>query len=143
MTSPFVPDLQEIRRVPAGVALRLARHPEDRELLVLRGRAWITLSQPGRHACQVAPLGDHFIAAGQRLRLPVDSVCVVEACGASGEAIAFGWQPLAAQQMRRDIWAAQVVMPWGELCSAIRAVAGSLQRLMRGLVTCAMNAHRS
>ncbi len=142
MTSPFVPDLQEIRRIPAGVALRLARHPKDRELLVLRGRAWITFVDSSTHGRRVAPQGDHFIAAGERLRLPAGSALVVEAFGTRGEAVAFGWQPLAAQRVRGDIWAAQVALPWRELCSAARAVAGSLQRLVRGLVSCALNADR-
>jgi hypothetical protein len=107
MTSSFVPDLQEIRRVPAGVALRLSRHPKDRELLVFRGRAWITLTTPARHVRRVAPQDDQFIAAGERLRVPAGAALVVKASGVRGEAVAFGWQPLIAQRVRGDLWAAQ------------------------------------
>lgn len=142
MPSPFVPDLEEIRRVPAGTALRLPPCGTGRELLVLRGRAWITLQDEGRPALCVAPLGDHFIAAGERLHLPAGCAAVVEASGMRGEAVAFGWQVRAAERTRGERWAAQVALPWRDLRSAAAAVAVSGRRLAQGLLACAFNADR-
>jgi len=70
-----------IRRLPPGQALRLPR--AGGELTVLRGRLWLTRNQD---------LGDHFIAAGQRVRLASGENAVIEpAAGALGASL--HWEP--------------------------------------------------
>lgn len=70
-----------IKRLLPGQALRLPR--AGGELTVLRGRLWLTRNHD---------LGDHFIAAGQRVRLGAGENAVIEpADGAQG--VSLHWEP--------------------------------------------------
>ena len=70
-----------IRRLLPGQALRLPR--AGGELTVLRGRLWLTRKHDR---------GDHFIAAGQRVRLAAGENAVIEpADGALGASL--HWEP--------------------------------------------------
>jgi hypothetical protein len=70
-----------IRRLLPGQALRLPR--PGGELTVLRGRLWLTRDQD---------LGDHFIAAGQRVRLAAGENAVIEPADADRGA-SLHWEP--------------------------------------------------
>ena len=72
------------RHLVPGQALRLPRR--GGELTVLRGRLWLTRNND---------LGDHFIEAGQRLRLCDHENAVVEPAGSAQGAI-LRWEPLGA-----------------------------------------------
>lgn len=70
-----------IRRLSPGQALRLPR--AGGELTVLRGRLWLTRNND---------LGDHFIEAGQRVRLGDHENAVIEpVTGALGASL--HWEP--------------------------------------------------
>ena len=68
------------RRMAPGQALRLPRR--SGELTVLRGRLWLT-----RHNDP----GDHFLEAGQRVRLGPYENAVIEPAGAQG--VSLHWAP--------------------------------------------------
>ncbi|WP_457306448.1 DUF2917 domain-containing protein [Polaromonas sp. P5_E6] len=69
------------RRLAPGQALRLPRR--GGELTVLRGRLWLT-----RHNDS----GDHFIEAGQRVRLGADENAVIEPAG-TAQGVTLHWEP--------------------------------------------------
>lgn len=73
--------LSGIRRLAPGQALRLPR--AGGELTVLRGRLWLTRKHD---------LGDHFIAAGQRVRLAAGENAVIEPADAALGA-SLHWEP--------------------------------------------------
>ncbi|EJL82922.1 Protein of unknown function (DUF2917) [Polaromonas sp. CF318] len=69
------------RRLLPGQALRLPRR--GGELTVLRGRLWLTRGQDP---------GDHFIAAGQRVRLGDHENAVIEPAE-SARGVSLHWEP--------------------------------------------------
>lgn len=77
--------LSGIRRLVPGQALRLPRR--GGELTVLSGRLWLT-----RHN----DTGDHFIEAGQRLRLDANENAVIEPAGAA-QGVSLHWEPCRRQ----------------------------------------------
>lgn len=73
--------LSGIRRLVPGQALRLPRR--GGELTVLHGRLWLTLHNDP---------GDHFIEAGQRVRLGTNKNAVVESAG-TAQGVSLHWEP--------------------------------------------------
>jgi hypothetical protein len=68
------------RRLAPRQALRLPRR--GGELTVLRGRLWLTRNNDP---------GDHFLEAGQRVRLGSNENAVIEPTGAQG--VSLHWEP--------------------------------------------------
>lgn len=73
--------LNGIRRLVPGQVLRLPRR--GGELTVLHGRLWLTLHNDP---------GDHFIEAGQRVRLGANENAVVESAG-TAQGASLHWEP--------------------------------------------------
>ena len=68
-------------RVGAGEAMQLGRL--GGELAVLQGRVWLTRD---------GDLGDHFIDAGQKVRLGIDENAVIESAY-TGQSVSLHWTP--------------------------------------------------
>jgi Protein of unknown function (DUF2917) len=72
---------QGVRRLTTGEALHLGRLGGD--LTVVDGRVWLTRD---------GDRGDHFVEAGQKVRLAVDENAVIESAR-TGETITVRWTP--------------------------------------------------
>jgi len=114
-----------IRRLLPGQALRLPRR--GGELTVLRGRLWLTRGKDP---------GDHFIVAGQRIRLGDHENAVIEPAE-SARGVSLHWEPrrtsLAGALLARPLSGAALlalVAARGFAALAHKAAAGA--RRVRG-----------
>ena len=123
-------------KLPAGQAITF----QPREAGVLRvahGQLWATFDGP--HAGPLNDLGDHVIAAGERLRLCPGQRLVVEAWNTQAAAY-FTWDPLPVAARTAPLRVAAVVQPLADLRLALTFGAGATVRLIKGLAALAWDA---
>lgn len=128
MTHAFVPPAQQ-SRLESGTAATWHTGGAT-ALVVVRGRAWVTFAAG---ACEDAPRGgDWFVAAGEALQVPKGCTAVVQADGAPGEALVFGW--LVAARPPRAGWQSSIAQPWADLGASARLAVRACGQLVAGLV---------
>ena len=106
-----------------GQAIHLGRL--GGELTVLEGRVWLTRD---------SDLGDHRVAAGERLRLAVGENAVIEPWDA-GHAVSVQWKP-----RRQGFFGAVVAEPLRALAWTLGALAGGFSALARSAAASASRA---
>lgn len=116
-------------KIGAGGALSL-RPVRTSVLRIARGQAWITLgSAPRGHGNES---GDHFLGAGQELRVPAGRHLVLESMDA--HPVHFDWLPAPAAPRMGAQWEQTVVQPVRDFGRALSLAGSALWRLLRGLL---------
>jgi hypothetical protein len=131
--SPTTHSLPGTWKLAAGRAITL-RPRESGILRVAHGRLWITFDGP--HTGPRNDLGDHFIGAGDQLRLCAGQRLVAEPWN-DGAPAYFSWDPLPA---RNEAPPLSVVQPLADLRLAWTFGAGAFGRLVSGLARSAWHA---
>ena len=113
----------------AGQALTLQARQAG-VLHIMQGRVWITFSHADRD--HRVPAGDHFLGAGESLRLSAGQAVVMEPWGEGGETLAyFSWEPATATRAMPALalagWRAARLQPlrlawlaWDKAAGAVR-----------------------
>lgn len=103
---------------------------QDSVLWLARGRAWVTLGEPPRG--QGTDAGDHFLRAGDRLRIKAGCHLVLESFDA--QPVYFDWMSAPVERaLPRSRWQETVVQPLRDFVQALWLAGGALRRLLRGL----------
>jgi hypothetical protein len=145
---PGVDALAGCWKLASGRALSL-RPSQPGVLRIAHGRMWITFDDA--HADDGVPAGDHFLGAGDELKLLPGQGLVMEPWwggGASAASAYFSWDPLPAatgvalaaptrhalaQRALSLPWRAGVAQPLRDLRGALGLVAAASGRLVFGL----------
>lgn len=117
-------------KIGAGGALSL-RPARASVLRIARGQAWVTLGRaPRGHGNES---GDHFLTAGQALRVPAGRHLVLEPMDA--HPLYFDWGPVpAASKVHALRWEQSVAQPLRDFGLALSLAGSALLRLLRGLL---------
>ena len=116
-------------KIGAGGPLSL-RPTRASVLRIARGQAWVTLgSAPRGHGNES---GDHFLNAGQELRVLPGRHLVLESVDANP--LYFDWMPVPATPWVQSArWEQAVVQPLRDFGWALSLATSALLRLLRGL----------
>ena len=104
------------------------------ELRMAHGRVWVTFTNAANDS--TARAGDHFLAAGDLLRLQAGQQLVLEMVGNNPhESVYFSWETdtvlsVAASPRRRQLAQAEVRQPLLDLGACLRQAAWALIRLV-------------
>lgn len=134
-TQQSAPALPGTWKLAAGRAITLQPR-EEGTFKVAHGQMWVTYDGP--HSGAYNESGDHFIGAGQTMRLRAGQRLVVESWNWQNPSY-FSWDPLPAPARQATRQFNAVVQPLADLRLAIVFGAGAVGRLVTGLVAIAMD----
>lgn len=136
-------------KLSAGRAMSLTPRVPG-ELRMAHGRVWVTFANAAGDASVRA--GDHFVNAGEALRLQPGQQLVLEAYEKNvNESVYFNWEPdavlsLAASPRRPQLAHAEVRQPLLDLAAALHQAGWAFGRLVQGLAAhafCTLTLRRS
>lgn len=123
-------------KLPAGRAMSLTPSVPG-ELRIAHGRVWVTFANAVNDS--TARAGDHFLDAGDLLRLQPGQQLVLEMVEKNScQSVYFSWEPdavlgLAASPRRVQLAPAEVRQPMLDLGAALHQAGWALGRLVQGL----------
>ena len=123
-------------KLSAGRAMSLTPSVPG-ELRIAHGRVWVTFANAVNDS--TARAGDHFLDAGDLLRLQPGQQLVLEMVGKNAsESVYFSWEPdaikpLAVIPRRTQLAKAEVRQPLRDLHAALHQAGWALGRLVQGL----------
>lgn len=127
--SPSAPRLPGTWKLGAGRAVTIA--PREAGILkVAHGSVWATFDGPHARSGRVS--GDHFLSAGEQLRVQRGQRVVIEAWNRSLPAY-FSWDPMPAVARRPVPARAAVLQPLADLRLALVFGTRAFGRLLAGL----------